>query len=658
MLRVEHSAISLMVYLNETLVIRHTEDAPFVWAGKGKWNTSGPMVSDEMTAHAALTHASYDAGRSLIRFSGGDFSLSFHIKEQDGHLVLSPQRATSGLSRLRMYFPADPGETVYGGGAQYHALDLRGKRIPLWVRESRVNERMAPHSVFRLKGEEKHPSQCPVPFFFTGKNLWHFFDCATPAVFDFRAHKSYRVELFELPGSILIGQGQSPADCVGQVSRLLGRQPVVPQWALESACIEVQGGAEEMVKTLQSIKESGAAVGAIWIRDWTGFTGTGAGRKPFYDWSWNRENYPSLDQVIHELGARGIRTLANINPHFSIEGSLFAEASVKGYLVKKPQGGNYICDMGGFMAGTLDLTNVAACFWMKEIIKNKLLNLGFCGYMADMGHYLPADAVLFSGESAVKLHNQWPVMWAALNREVIREAGRTADAMFYTKTGWSGTGGLAILSSTGDHLAGWGKDTGLPSALTASLSMACSGLGLTHSDCGGNVNFMNRRSKELYLRWLDYAAFTPVLRVVRSAADSWQYDSDKETLMHFARSSQIHKALSNYIRLCVRENASEGMPVMRPMFMQFPEQPAFARMQNQYMLGVELLVAPVMVSHQKSRKVLLPEGHWIHLWTGRAYTGGEHTILAPVGQPPVFYKADGKNEETFVEMTKRFSMEK
>jgi alpha-glucosidase len=640
--------------MDDLCVIRHTHDDPFVWAGKGKWNVSGCNVSDELSEHAPLVNASYDAARSVIRFSGGDFSLSFHISEREGDLILAPQRSTTGLNRIKLNFPATPEEAAYGAGAQYGALDLRGRRIPLWVREKRVAERMRPHPAFRLSKENAAPSMFPLPFFFTSRNVWHYFDCSSLAAFDFRPSKSYRVELWELPGVIVIGHAQSPLEVVKQATRLLGRQPVVPQWVVDGACIEVQGGAEEMMHVLKSIKESGALVGSMWIRDWTGLRDTGSGRKPFYDWSWNRENYPSLDVVIRELSARGIRSMAYVNPHFSIEGRLFAEAGMKNYLVKKPQGGNYICDMGGFMAGMLDLTHPSARFWMKEVLKSNVLGLGFCGYMADMGNYLPADAVLHSGESAVKLHNRWPVLWAELNREAIREAGRTADSAFYTKAGWLGSGGQTMMASTGDHLASWGRGTGLPGALAASLSLACSGIGLTHTDCGGNISFFLRQSKELYLRWLDYAMFTPVLRVVRGASGAWQYDTDKETLAHFARASRLHRALSSYMRQLVRENAHEGSPVMRPMFMQFPGQETFTRMSGQYMLGPELLVAPTLIARQKKARLFLPEGHWVNLWSGRTCSGGEVSVSSPIGHPPAFYRSDGKNEEMFSEIMRKF----
>ncbi|MDR0249171.1 MAG: alpha-glucosidase [Oscillospiraceae bacterium] len=652
MLRVKTEGESLTIYIDDRAVIAHTPFEPFIRAGKGKWEVHGSEAHDRLAERSPLTKASYEAQRSVIRFSGGDFSLSFHIAEKDGNLVLSPQRSTTGLSRVQLSFPASPDEAVFGGGAQYGSLNMRGKRIPLWVREYRVEERLRPQPALSVKHEGAYPTAFPIPLFFTSNWVWHYFDTISPAVFDFRPSKVYRVELWDLPSGIVIGKAENPLDLMRRATRFTGRQPVLPQWVLEGTCVEIQGGSPSIIKTLQNIKESGATVTSLWLKDWTGYIDSPSGRKPFYDWSWNREIYPSLDKVIPELTSKGIRSLAYINPHLSIEGRLFAEASMREYLVKKPQGGNYICDMGGFMAGMLDLTNPSACAWFKEIVKQNILAMGFCGYDADMGDYLPSDAVLYSGEHPVKVHNRWAVMWSSLNRELIREAGRTSDTIFYSRSGWAGSGSQVMLATTGDHLTGWSKEHGFPSALAASLNFSLSGVGISHSYSGGNISFISKRTKELFMRWLDYSALTPVMRVAVGGEGSWQFNSDKETLEHFARMSRVHTALSGYIRQCVRENANDGHPVMRPMFMAYPGDGALYKMNTQYMLGTELLVAPVLIQRQRSRKVYLPEGHWSALWSGKHFMGGEHAFSTPIGSPPVFYRSDSKYADSFALVTK------
>ena len=653
MLRVDVKGNKLTILLNERPVIVHAPDAPFVHVGKGsgRFNVRKGhwRIKDSLGKRTPLTRAQYDAGRASIRFSGGDFSLTFHLSETEGNLVLTPQRSTTGLNRVWMQFPAAPGHSVYGCGAQYGNLDMRGHRLPLWVHEKRVG-RESIHLPL-LTGSGHHATFFPQPTFFTQDGLFVHIDSPVYGALDFRSSRHHRVELWELPSAIVLGWEKTYPQLMRRMSRVLGHQPILPQWSLEGAWLELRGGVTELITRLDRAVTAGTRISAICLRDWSGRREVGREERIFYDWVLNRELYPRLDKLIGELAASNVRTLAYINPHLSIEGRLFAEASMHGYLIRKPEGGNAINDMGGFMAGHLDLTNSEACGWYKEIIKNNILKQGFSGYVADLGNFLPARAVLRNGESANRLHNHWPVLWAKLNREAVREAGRANDSVFFTCAGYGGSGGQTMMTCTGEHNTSWGKEDGLPSALTAALTLSCSGMGLSFSDIGGNTPVASRRSRELFLRWAEFAAFTPIMRTV-SLSGQVDFDADDDLLSAFARLTRAHAALAPYMKACIKENANTGMPVMRPLFMMFPEDAKARRIQDAYMLGDELLVAPVMIRNTRERRVYLPEGHWIHLWRGRPHVGGEYVVEAPLGKPPVFYRADGKHSDLFATLTR------
>lgn len=647
MFKVEAKGNRIRVTVNERLVISHTPETPFAEVGKGRWEIAGRSVFDRDGTLTPLSNVQYDAGRQILRFFGGDYSISWHLSEHNGNLRLAPQRTSTGLNRMRLHFPATAGTAVYGGGAQLQKLNLRGKKISVWVGEQPIYRKSVRPPSMRMKGTSRHISGCPLPVYMTEDNTYFVFDCAGRASFDFTSSKQYVASFWDLPSSVTIGNVASPLECVAGITKVAGRQPVLPQWILEGTTIEGQGGSRRLADLLEKAFMSGARISCVYIPDWTGGFDTPAGRRPFFDWIWNEKLYPRLDALIHEMGQRGVRCMAYINPHLSIEGRLFAEASVNGYLVKKPQGGNYISDMGGFMVGHLDLTNSSACAWFRSIIRKNVMDLGFCGYFADRGEFLPSDAVVHSGESPVRLHNRWPGMWAALNRDIIREAGRTSDSVFYTRFGASGIAAQSMLVSTGDHHSAWNNRQGFPSALTAALSLSCSGIGLSMTDCGGTVSFLSKRSKELYFRWMEYSAFTPVFRVCDGDADGWRFYEDPQTLAHFARLSKIHALLGTYIRACVRDNTTMGYPVMRPLFMSFPHESKFRDMTTAYMLGSELCVFPVLRKGLKNMQITLPEGNWIYLWSGKQYQEGDHVMTVPYGNPPVFYRPDGKFAQTF-----------
>ena len=138
--------------------------------------------------------------------------------------------------------------------------------------------------------------------------------------------------------------------------------------------------------------------------------------------------------------------------------------------------------------------------------------MGFKGWMADFGEYLPADAICRNG-SGLENHNKWPMLWAKCNREAVREAGKEGEIVFFMRAGAAGSQNYATLIWAGDQCVDWSEDDGLPSVITAALSLGMSGFGLHTCDAGGYTTLFHlKRDKELLLRWLEFACFTPVMR--------------------------------------------------------------------------------------------------------------------------------------------------
>ena len=191
----------------------------------------------------------------------------------------------------------------------------------------------------------------------------------------------------------------------------------------------------------------------------------------------------------------------------------------------------------------------------------------------------------------------------------------------------------------------WSDDDGLPSVITAALTLGMSGYALHTCDIGGYTTLFHlKRDEELLLRWIEFAAFTPVMRTHEgNRPDSNVQIYDSPALIRAAgRMTRIHDALYPYLRCVMEQSAQEGLPVMRPLFFREPEaEQAWNRDNYSYLLGPELLVAPVVQPGAMERRVWLPKGDWVHLWTGERFSGGEVTVPAPMGQPPVFYLADG-----------------
>jgi len=241
---------------------------------------------------------------------------------------------------------------------------------------------------------------------------------------------------------------------------------------------------------------------------------------------------------IKELRERGIRFLGYINPYIAVEGYLFKEASKKGYLAKNNKGQDYLVEFGEFYAGVVDFTIPEAYEWYKVVIKKEMIDFGLSGWMADFGEYLPTDVILNNGVSAEIMHNAWPAIWAKINREAVEEAGKLQDVTFFMRAGYTGSQKYCTMMWAGDQNVDWSLDDGLASVIPAALSLGMTGCGLHHSDIGGYTTlFEMKRTKELFMRWAEMAAFTPVMRTHEGnrPEDNWQFDSDDETLEHLQR---------------------------------------------------------------------------------------------------------------------------
>ena len=390
-------------------------------------------------------------------------------------------------------------------------------------------------------------------------------------------------------------------------------------------------------------RAAGVPVAGVWCQDWCGIRMTSFGKRLRWDWRWDRELYPGLDRRIAELGREGVRFLAYVNPYLCDDGGLFKDADGRGHLVRHHENGKpLVIDFGEFGGGHVDLTSPDARAWFKSIIKENLLGLGASGWMADFGEYLPPTAA--PARLPFELaHNRWPALWASLNHEVVAEAGRLGDVFFFMRAGFTGSQRHAVGLWAGDQSVDWSQDDGLPSVIPAALSLGLTGIGLTHSDIGGYTTlFGMKRTPELFLRWLEMAAFTPIMRT-HEGNRPWlnhQFDSDVGTLSAVARMAKLHAGLAPYISAALAEYQATGLPAQRPLFLHYPEDHASYEVAYQYLLGRDLLVAPALKPGVDEWEAYLPPDRWVHFWTGREFSGGRVTVPAPLGRPPVFFRAE------------------
>lgn len=652
----------------KTLQLHHSNAFPmfYVGVGKNKYEMSHGNFNIEKFYESKIPLRKFNIlennGNSLkIRFYSDELYLECLFEIFDSKVKITILGFSDGLNRLWINIPADPKEEVFGCGEQYSFLNLRGKRVPLWVSEQGVgrNKRDLITHFANYKddaGGDWYTTYFPQQTFVSSKNYYCVIHDYSYMEFDFSHEMFHQLEVHNIPNAISFGIGDNLLTAVEMLTREIGTPPALPDWIYDGVIVGLQGGTQIVIPKVRKALDKGLKITGMWIQDWEGKRITTFGKQLMWNWVYDKNMYPDLPRIIDELRNEGIRTLGYINPFLALEGSLYKEASDKGLLVKKIDGSEYHIVVTTFPAALLDLTNPETQSWIKDVIKNNMIGIGLSGWMADFGEYLPTDAVLYDGTPAELYHNRYPVEWARVNREAVEESGKLGEIVFFMRAGNLGSSKYSTLFWHGDQMVNWSRDDGLPSVVVAAQSMSMSGLSLTHSDIGGYTTLAKhvpeivwtKRTKELFMRWAEQATFTPVMRTHEGnwPDENWQFDSDDETLLHFSRMSKIHAALKPYIKALVDNYVNQYKPIFIPLNVLYPTNES-ERFKYQYLFGEDLLIAPVLQPDTKEWEVYLPPDRWVHLWSGKEYNGGTYNISAPYGYPPVFYKASSKFKYVF-----------
>ncbi len=619
------------------------------------WMDDEPAEQCEKTE---LLSSSVDV--SAIRLSGRSLcdrqkvAFEMVIQPIDNRVIFSLRPADGTFNRLRLKFLAEENEHIFGGGEQFTHLDLRGRKIPMLSEEQGIGRGLQPITTGATltagAGGTDVTTYAPVPFFMT--SAFRSFETAQTAyqVWDF-TRREFVVEIWE--GSLTLSLATANFETlIADYTARTGRMKKLPDWAA-GTILGVQGGREKVEEILAAAVKAGNPITAIWIQDWVGRRMTSFGSQLWWRWLPDEKAYPDFRNWVQLLAFRGIKVLGYINPFLADEGPIFDEAKLQGYLVRNAKGEPYKIQTAGFPAYLIDLSNARARDFLKNIIKQNLLANGLAGYMADFGEWLPFDAVLASGESAELWHNRYPVEWARLNREAIREAGLEGRVVFFTRSGFAGSAGESTLFWAGDQLVTFDEHDGLASAITGILSGGVSGISLNHSDIGGYTTINHfvknyHRSRELTLRWAEFAVFTPFFRTHEGnrPEKNYQVYSDNRITTEFAALGKTHLKLKPYFDELMLEAERTGMPLLRPMFLHYPFDRNTFELRHQAMLGRDLVIAPVIEPGATQGRVYLPQGEWIHSLTGKSFAGPAwHFFAAPLGTAVGFIRAGSLHEQ-------------
>jgi alpha-glucosidase len=536
-------------------------------------------------------------GRSLVMRAEVDAEPVLAIDVHDRAIFF--RRLASWVGGVRINLHADPGEEVWGGAASF-AIS---------------------------------------PNFITSHRRATIVDGGGDARLDHKSSGRFVVETTQLPERLVFLTDTSFPGLVGQISTELGRPPRLPDWLFKGAVIGMMDGARSFPR-LDAMLRQGVVAAALVCEDWAGVRQTPDGPLPFWDWRWSASRHPDLPARIKSLAQRGIRTLGLASPYLCADGTLFAQAESLGFLLRDELSCPVLLDCGEFQAGIVDLGQKAASAWYAEsVLHREMLELGMQGWIADCSH--APVGLSRAGEHRWKLLPKWRERWAQVNEDALAEQ---PDGVFFLRPGFPGAQRHTGLVGEG------GID--LAMSLRTALAAGLAGIPACHTEIGGpglmGGSFV---SADAMQRATELAAFGAVMRTHEFCRprEERHLDQDDMVLAHFARFTRIRAALAPLLSRLADAAHRSGLPMLRPCFLHFPDDPAMFREQSQYMLGPDLLVAPVLQEFATERQVRLPEGaEWVALWSGARLHGGQSVnAAAGLGAPPLFYRADSKDEALF-----------
>ncbi len=589
-------------------------------------------------------------------------------EERGGDLAFRLSTSDPTFDQLTLHVASEADERIYGLGVQlaHDKLDLKGRTIPVITQEGGVGRGHTPISnlvdlASPGSGGNEAASYAPVAQYLTSKLRSVFLENTAYAEFDFEApdRSEIRLSAPSMTGHILYGD--TPLALIEAFTAYAGRMPSPPAWVNQGAIVALTGDLASTQRIIADLRSHGAAIAGVWNQTWTGKVRTYIGEQVLWNWV----QAPSWKPFVTAMADDGIRTLCYVNPMFvdppasagPVTRNLYREALEQGYFVHDQAGQPYLMPATAFQVGLLDLTNPDARAWMKDIIKEEVMtDAGCSGWMVDFAEQLPFDAVLASGVDAATYHNPYPVDWMRLNREAIEEAGRLGDVITFNRSGSARTPAYSLMMWEGDQLTTWDKYDGLVSAMHGLLNGGFSGMALNHSDTGGYTSLSlwgiagYSREVEQLKRWTEMNAFTAMLRTHEGnqPGANAQIYSSSDGAQHFARFTKVFRALAPYRAQLFEQAQAHGWPVVRHLWLHYPDDPQAQQTDDEFLLGSEILVAPIKNKCftwpicPYDKEVYLPAGRWVHLWTGQGYgstSGGTTiTVKAPIGQPAVFYK--------------------
>lgn len=456
--------------------------------------------------------------------------------------------------------------------------------------------------------------------------------------------------------SFYIITGDTPAQIYGAYARITGKTPIPPKAAFGLIQSKARyDSQDEILRVASTYRHKGYPLDVM-VLDW--FYWTRMGQLDI-----NPAEFPDPDAMNRQLHAMGLQSIVSIWPRFETSGRYFNELSTKGYLLKDADGKTVDgLPLRADRAGALiDATNPDARKWFFEHARDGVLNHGFdYPWLDETEPDLVPDGYFFAIGSGDRYHNVFPLLHVEGFEQGMRAWHPNRRPLILSRAAYLGSQRTGALFWSSDINPTW---EALQRQIPAGLNMTASGIAYWGNDIGGwqflpqtsaytgkplvdptgaeDVVGQNHDYPELLTRWFEYGTFLPTLRLHgdRKHTEIWAFGAQAEAIM--AKYDRLRYALIPYLYAQAKATYDTGVPFMRALWMDFPNDPAVADIGTEYLFGPAFLVAPVTQPGQTEKRVYLPAGtDWYNYWTNEKMAGGQWvTVAAPIDQIPLFVRA-------------------
>ena len=509
------------------------------------------------------------------------------------------RRASDLARRFAASFSLAPDEKIFGCGESFTRLNKRGQKIPLWTIDA--------HGV-------QHPWMYkPVPFFMSDRGYGMFAHTTAPMTCDFGNSHDATTTLFlgeeSLDLFFFVG---APKDVLAEYTALTGRSPMPPLWSfglwMSRITYKSEQETREVAKTLrdQHVPCDVIHLDTGWFEtDWR------------CDYQFSPTRFENPAKMIADLRKIGFRVSLWQLPYFTPTNPLYREAVEKGYVVRRADGDGLPTE-----DAVVDFSNPDAVKWYQGLLAG-LLKMGVGAIKVDFGEGAPLHGMYASGKSGFHEHNLYPLRYNKAVAEITREV--TGENVIWARSAWAGSQRYPL------HWGGDAEntDSAMAASLRGGLSFGLCGFSFWSHDIGG---FVRKSPEALYRRWLPFGMLTSHSRCHGAPPkEPWAYG--EAFTDDFRRGVELKYRLMPYVYAQAKASSEQGLPMMRALFLEYPEDPTSWLIEDEYLFGADLLVAPLF-EEKSERRVYLPPGQWIDYQTGRVYAGTQwHTIAA--GEIPV-----------------------